>query len=116
MSKLFSVRNNISSFIKRMNFFKYFGVFLCSSFGFTIALSPLVFAQDDEVISIETTVTGNQEQPKVLYIVPWKEATDTTILSLPITTKLDDVFDHVDRAEHQRHVRFVESLSGVDED
>jgi len=72
-------------------------------------------AQDSEVITIDDTVVGNQEQPKVLYIVPWKSATDATILSLPVKTKMTDVFDHVDRTEHQRHVQFLESLNGLGE-
>ena len=115
MSNVFSIQNNDFSYSKIVTFFNALGLALVAFWGCLVGLTPLAFAQDKEVISIETTVTGNQEQPKVLYIVPWKEATDTTILSLPVTTKLDDVFDHVERVEHQRHVRFVESLSGVEE-
>lgn len=72
-------------------------------------------AQDNEVITMEDTVIGNQEQPKVLYIVPWKSATDNDILSLPVQSKMTDVFDHVDRTEHQRHVQFLESLQSLGE-
>ena len=71
-----------------------------------------VFAQDNEVITMSTTVVGNQEQPKVLYIIPWQPATDVTILSLPVTSLMNDVFDHVDREEHRREIQFVESLDG----
>ena len=71
-----------------------------------------VIAQDNEVITMGTTVIGNQEQPKVLYIVPWQPATDVTILSLPVTSLMSDVFDHVDREEHRREIQFVESLDG----
>lgn len=72
--------------------------------------SLIVYAQSDNVVSLETTVVGNQEQPKVLYIVPWQSATDTTILSLPVTSLTNDVFDHVDRDEHKREIQFIEEL------
>lgn len=92
-----------------------FKTLLCVFFWVMNIVSVSTNAQDNEVITIDDTVVGNQEQPKVLYIVPWKSATDATILSLPIKTKMTDVFDHVDRSEHQRHVQFLESLNGLDE-
>jgi len=41
----------------------------------TLILPMEVFAQT-EVISLESQVKGNQEQPTVLNIVPWKEASN----------------------------------------
>lgn len=73
-----------------------------------------VLAQDDEIVTMSTTIVGNQEQPKVLYIVPWQPATDVTILSLPVTSLMSDVFDHVDREEHRREVQFIEALDGTE--
>ena len=66
-------------------------------------------AQDVDV-RIDATVTGNQEQPKVLYIVPWKEAEDDSILEQPLQTRVRNVFSHVERAEHQRKLEFIEVL------
>ena len=71
-------------------------------------------AQDDEIVTMSTTIVGNQEQPKVLYLVPWQPATDVTILSLPVTSLMSDVFDHVDREEHLREIQFVEALDGTE--
>lgn len=71
------------------------------------------FAQEQEegVVVLSDTVTGNQEQPKVLYIVPWQPATDDTILELPLVTRLQrDVFEHVERPEHIRELRYLQSL------
>jgi hypothetical protein len=71
-----------------------------------------VFAQSEGVVVLSDTVTGNQEQPKVLYIVPWQPADDTAILSQPLTTKLHrDVFAHIERPEHVRELQYLEQLS-----
>lgn len=72
---------------------------------------PLV-AQDDGVVVLSDTVTGNQEQPKVLYIVPWQAAEDDTMLKQPLKTQLhNEVFEHVERAEHIRELKYLQTLS-----
>lgn len=66
---------------------------------------------DGRVHNLGATITGNQEQPKVLYIVPWKAAyEDTAIPYRPISGQTDNVFRHVERHEHQRHLDFLEEL------
>lgn len=70
------------------------------------------YAQQEGVVVLSDTVTGNQEQPKVLYIVPWQAADDDTILYQPLVTKLQrDVFEHVERPEHIRELHYLEKLS-----
>lgn len=65
-------------------------------------------AQDnDNVVELSATVTGNQEQPKVIYIVPWKPAEDDSILYQPLNGKTDSVFGHVERSEHRRELKFI---------
>ena len=81
----------------------------------SVFLSALVFAQDEGVVTIDATVTGNQEQPKVLYIVPWKEADDNSILTQALDTKVENVFGHVERAEHLRKLEFIEVLDKKEE-
>lgn len=67
--------------------------------------------KQSETIDLSDTIVGNQEQPTVLYIVPWKDAQDTTILYLPLSSKaLEELFGHIDRVEHQRQVQFIEKL------
>lgn len=76
-----------------------------------LLLSFAVSAQDEGVVVLSDTVTGNQEQPKVLYIVPWQAADDDTILYQPLVTNLQqDVFDHVERPEHVRELQYLETL------
>lgn len=83
---------------------------------FTLHLYALsAYAQNtaikSEVVNLSDTIVGNQEQPTVLYIVPWKPAEDTTILYLPLSSKaMEHIFGHVERVEHQRQVQFVEQL------
>jgi len=67
--------------------------------------------KEAEVVNLSDTIVGNQEQPTVLYIVPWKPAEDTTILYLPLSSKaMEHLFGHVERVEHQRQVQFIEQL------
>lgn len=75
-----------------------------------LALALPAFAQEDEVVNLGTTITGNQEQPKVLYIVPWKQPKDDSILSQGLESRLSDVFDHVERSEHMRTLDYFDSL------
>lgn len=73
-------------------------------------MSVAAHAQDKEVVTLGDTITGNQEQPKVLYIVPWKQTQDHTILEQGLESRLSDVFDHVERSEHKRELDYVDAL------
>jgi hypothetical protein len=80
--------------------------------GCLLVSTHSALAQQEGVVVLSDTVTGNQEQPKVLYIVPWQAARDDTILSQPLTTKLHrDVFAHIERPEHVRELRYLEQLA-----
>ncbi|MGB5510731.1 MAG: hypothetical protein WBM87_03385 [Woeseiaceae bacterium] len=59
-----------------------------------------------------TEITGNQELPKVLYIVPWKKSDPGDFLGRPINTLLDEVLEPIDREEFIRQVRYYEDLNG----
>lgn len=72
---------------------------------------PLCYAQDKEVVNLGATITGNQEQPKVLYIVPWKQTKDNSILEEGLESRLSDVFDHVERTEHRRELHYINALA-----
>jgi len=65
---------------------------------------------DENVVEMSATVTGNQEQPKVIYIVPWKPAEDDSILYQPLNGKTDNVFGHVERSEHKRELKFIKDM------
>jgi hypothetical protein len=63
-----------------------------------------------------TEITGNQELPKVLYIVPWKKSEPGDLMGRPVNTLLDEVLAPVDREEFLRQVEYYGDLNGNDEE
>ena len=63
-----------------------------------------------------TEITGNQELPKVLYIVPWKKSDPGDLMGRPVNTLLDEVLAPVDREEFVRQVDYYGDLYEVDEE
>jgi len=59
-----------------------------------------------------TEITGNQELPKVLYIVPWKKADPGDLMGKPVNTLLDEVLAPIDREEFIRQVDYYDDLYG----
>ena len=69
----------------------------------------------DELDLGATEVTGNQELPKVLYIVPWRDSDPGDLMGRPGNTLLDDVLAPVDRNEFTREVDYYSDLFGEDQ-
>ncbi|MBT8082980.1 MAG: hypothetical protein KJP08_06390 [Gammaproteobacteria bacterium] len=59
-----------------------------------------------------TEVTGNQELPKVLYIVPWQKSNPGDLIGRPVNSLLDEVLAPVDREEFIRQVEYYDELYG----
>ena len=64
----------------------------------------------DEMTLERTEVTGNQELPKVLYIVPWQKAQPGELKGRPVNTLLDEVLAPLDREEFTRQVDYYGDL------
>lgn len=64
----------------------------------------------DEMDLGRTEITGNQELPKVLYIVPWKKADPGDLMGKPVNTLLDEVLAPLDREEFIRQVDYYDDL------
>ena len=62
-----------------------------------------------------TEITGNQELPKVLYIVPWQKSAPGDLMGKPVNTLLDDVLAPLDREEFIRQVEYYDDLYGEGE-
>jgi hypothetical protein len=60
-----------------------------------------------------TSITGNQELPKVLYIVPWKRSDLGDHVGRPVNTLLDEVLEPIDPEVFERHLDYYETLHGV---
>jgi len=57
-----------------------------------------------------TQITGNRELPKVLYIVPWRNAEMGDLVGRPVNSLLDEVLEPVDRDVFRRQNRYFEAL------
>jgi hypothetical protein len=62
-----------------------------------------------------TSITGNQELPKVLYIVPWKQSDLGDLVGRPVNTLLDEVLAPLDPAVFERRLDYYETLYGDSE-
>ena len=63
-----------------------------------------------------TEITGNQELPKVLYIVPWQKADPGDLMGKPVNTLLDEVLAPIDREEFLRQVDYYGDLYGNEDE
>ena len=65
----------------------------------------------EDRLQLDTTeITGNQELPKVLYIVPWKRADLGDLLGKPANSLLDEVLQPIDRDVFKRENRYYDAL------
>ena len=87
----------------------------------TAALAPDVTRQQtgsavmDRLDLGRTEITGNQELPKVLYIVPWQKSDPGELMGRPVNTLLDEVLAPLDREEFLRQVDYYGDLHGDSE-
>ncbi|MFQ5981896.1 MAG: hypothetical protein ACE5KS_00835 [Woeseiaceae bacterium] len=70
----------------------------------------------DEMHLGRAEITGNQELPKVLYIVPWKQSDPGDLMGRPVNTLLDEVLAPLDREEFMRQVDYYDDLYGEQKD
>jgi hypothetical protein len=56
------------------------------------------------------TVTGDQEQPKVMYVVPWKKSDIGDLSGKPMNSLLDEALAPVDRDEFRREVAYYDAV------
>lgn len=81
--------------------------------GLIIILCSLsVYSQGEEpVVNLGTTVTGSQEQPKVLYILPWQPPQGTELVQADFSAELDSLYQPVEREEFLRHLEILDRKS-----
>ena len=90
------------------------------------AVPSVVLAQDvrrrvvstgvmDEIDLGRTEITGNQELPTVLYIVPWKKSDPGDLMGRPVNTLLDEILAPIDRSEFIRQVDYYGDLNDKQE-
>jgi hypothetical protein len=76
----------------------------------TAAATPAP-AQAAQRLDLDTTsIRGNQELPKVLYIVPWKEPGLAEPAGRPLNSLVDEALSPVDRDVFRRQMAFFGQL------
>ena len=66
----------------------------------------------DRLVLGRTEITGNQELPKVMYIVPWQKSDPGDLLDRPLNSLLDEVLAPIDREEFIRQIDYYDDLYG----
>src|ERR1035438_5687015 len=56
------------------------------------------------------TVTGDREQPKVMYIVPWKRSDIGDLAGKPMNSLVDEILAPVDRDVFKREVVYYHAV------
>ena len=65
----------------------------------------------EDHLQLDTTqITGNQELPKVLYIVPWKRSDLGDLMGKPANSLIDEVLEPIDRDVFKRENRYYDAL------
>jgi hypothetical protein len=56
------------------------------------------------------TVTGDREQPKVMYIVPWKKSDIGDLAGKPMNSLVDEILAPIDRDVFKREVVYYKAV------
>jgi hypothetical protein len=70
-----------------------------------------VSLSQEAMVVLRSTVKGNQEQPRVMYIVPWHRPGDSSLEYQPMDNLVNDLFTPVDRDEFTRELEYRDMLS-----
>ncbi len=70
-------------------------------------------ARADRMELDTSTITGNRELPKVMYVVPWKKADIGDLVGKPVNSLLDEVLAPVDRDVFRRQVVYYNAVNAA---
>ncbi|MEP5764066.1 MAG: hypothetical protein ABJ308_05715 [Halieaceae bacterium] len=82
-----------------------------SCWSICLLLLSLTATAQEAVVTLRATVTGNREQPKVMYIVPWQQPGATEFEYQPAAALAEDLFQRLDRDEFVRELEYREMLT-----
>lgn len=77
---------------------------------------PAAAAKDDvqaPVVRLQSTVSGTQDQPRVMYIVPWQEPGAAEFDYALDNRLVQEVFAPIDRDEFVRELHYREKIEAV---
>ena len=79
-----------------------------------LLLSPPALAQE-ALVTLRSTVTGNREQPRVMYIVPWRQPGTVEFEFGMENSIADDLFVPLDREEFVRGLAYQAMIESASE-
>lgn len=65
----------------------------------------------DELELDAIAITGNDELPSIMHIVPWKSAQPGEVPGRPADSLINDIVAPLDRREYRRQLRYREALA-----
>ena len=74
-----------------------------------LGLTAIVNGQES-TLQLESKVIGNQEQPRVMVIVPWQDASGSNDLFQEFTPQLQATDELLERATFVRELEFLREL------
>ena len=80
------------------------------------AVEPAIAPVVSRPVSIDrlqldtTLIRGNQELPRVLYIVPWKDPAMGNLVGKPVNSLIDEVLAPIDRDVFRRQTNYFDQL------
>lgn len=77
----------------------------------TISLAYPASQAEDRIDLEGTSIRGNRELPKVLYIAPWKRP-GMSDLGRPLDSLVNEVMAPLERREFQRQIKFYYQANG----
>lgn len=77
-----------------------------------VAAAPLPRASADQLLLDATSIRGNQELPRVMYIVPWKDPQLGDVIGKPVNSLVDEILAPVDRDVFRRQTKYFDQLYG----
>lgn len=86
---------------------KYHTVLITCLWAFSHASSA------ERLIMQGTAVIGNQELPKVLYIVPWKKSELPDLSEPPLESLIDEALRPIDRNVFRRQIEYYQTLNAT---
>lgn len=76
----------------------------CFGLGIWLLVPAVAAEPEPETVKLSTTISGNQEQPKTIYIVPWQ--TPVSVIRIPAAT-LPEAKATVSPLDRQQFLRFI---------
>lgn len=86
---------------------------LTSSLCVVLSIVCSAVHAEDKLKMDGTAIIGNQELPKILYIVPWKKSEVPDMTQPPLESLIDEALQPIDREVFQRQVNYHHALHDI---